>query len=242
MYGRNGSAVVSSGYTVRGQIQLHSSAIPVTGCPVPCDGIHRPHTQNERHTCRQKSHTLTINTGKQTIKQKLKAATLQKCAILLPRKVTHLLGEPEEGVWETCNTHWQTGTVWASGKAPEHARKKQKDRSSVCMCAALRRTTVQVSMRPRPRSALFMVLNLKLFALTMIVHTVWRLGSGCICGCLFLKISFTWKWSHSRCRLVSAHVSKMGRDWFLFFKFGDLAIKIHFPLKKITVFLSCPNT
>lgn len=106
-------------------------------------------------------------------------------------------------------------------KTQQRASETERSLQSVHVCSFEKNrcevSTTLRSMRPRPRPALFMVLNLKIFALTMIIHTVWRLGSGCICGCLFLKISFTWKWSHSRCRLVSAHVSKMGRDWFLFF-------------------------
>lgn len=77
----------------------------------------------------------------QTIKQKPKPATLQKCAILFPRKVTHLFGEPEEGVWEACNTHWQNrdslGFRETQQRAPECSRKKQKD-GSRCACVQLR--------------------------------------------------------------------------------------------------------
>lgn len=93
MYGRNGSAVVSSGCT-RGQIQLHASASPVTGCPMPCDDLHRPHAQNERYTCRQNSHTLMIKHRKTN--NKTKKQTQQPYKMCNP-----VSKESEASAWRT---------------------------------------------------------------------------------------------------------------------------------------------
>lgn len=94
MDGRKGSLVVSSGCTARGQIHLHSSASPVTGCPMPYDGLHRPHTQNERHTCRQNSHTLMIKHWKTNDKTKTKTSN--------PTKMCNSVSkESDSSAWRT---------------------------------------------------------------------------------------------------------------------------------------------